>query len=298
MTPTGNERSVPRSNVVPGGAGTSLDNARIRFSRWGDFGPRVLLIHAIGLDHRSWRSIAPLLQDDFQLVAIDLPGHGESDKPAGADYSLRSMGRRVIGFLDEIGWENCVLLGNSIGGGTALAAALHAPERIRGLALINSVGLRAGLPLVGRLSGLPFVPLLSRFAPALLVRLGLEAVRGRWGSVTPERCDSSCRYFRSAEGRTAFFTALRALYGVDLDAMAPLYATIRCPTILIHGTRDPLIRLTHAEKLAAAIPGAELVPIPACGHFAQEEAPGRVAREFHRFMDRHFGGPAGYNLDL
>lgn len=265
---------------------SSLLNTQLHFVRWGDRGPRVILIHAIGFDHRSWEPIAPLLREEYQLVALDLPGHGESEKPAGVDYGLRSLGARVVRFMDEMGWEDAILVGNSLGGGTSLAVTLQAPERVRGLALVNSVAFRQGLPLLGRLGLLPLVPLVSCYAPGLAVRLGLESVRGAWGSVTQDRCRACGVYLRSSEGRAAFFTALRALYGQDLDRMSEHYHEIRCPTLVLHGERDPLIRVSHAERLAKTIPGAELVRIPRCGHFAQEERPDVVARELRRFFER------------
>jgi pimeloyl-ACP methyl ester carboxylesterase len=246
----------------------------------------VLLVHAIGLDHTSWEPLVPHLAEDFRVAAVDLPGHGRSDKPMDADYGLRSMGARLVRFLDEIGWDDAILVGNSIGGGTALSAAVQAPERVRGLALLNSVGYRRGLPAVGRLAAVPLAPLVSAYTPQVAMRLGLESVRGGWGSVTPERCAACGSYFRDPEGRAAFFRTLRQLYGPDLDALARRYREIRAPTLVLHGERDPLIRLAHAERLAREIPPAELVPIPRCGHFPQEECPEEVAGKLRPFLER------------
>lgn len=262
----------------------------IHFVPWGSSGPRVLLLHSIGFDHRTWEGTVPFLQDGYRLVGLDLPGHGDSHKPGGIEYSLTYLADSVLRLMDEMGWEDAVLVGNSLGGGTSLAAALQAPDRVRGLALLNSVGYRSGLPLVGRLHALPLVPLLGAYAPALLVRLGLESVRGGWGSVSPERVQAAGRYLRDLEGRAAFFATLRLLYGPELDRMAQHYGEIRCPTLVLHGERDPLIWLPHAERLAREIPHAELVRVPRCGHFPHEEQPERVGRELRRFLDRITAG--------
>src|SRR4051794_34171777 len=265
---------------------TDLSEARVHYILRGQSGPRVVLVHAIGFDHHSWDLVMPELAERCRVAALDLPGHGESDKPAGADYGLRNLGARLVQFLDELGWKDAILVGNSLGGGTSLSAALKAPERVRALALVNSVGFREGLPFVGRVAFLPFAPLVSCYTPGLAVRLGLEAVRGRWGSVTRDRCDACGVYFRNPEGRGAFFTALRALYGADLDHLAPRYGEIRCPTLILHGTRDLLIRFRYAERLARTIPGAELVPVPGCGHFPQEECPEIIGEKLEEFLDR------------
>ena len=132
----------------------------------------------------------------------------------------------------------------------------------------------------------PFAARIGGHAPSLAVRWGLESVRHRWGSVTDERCRACETYLRSADGRHAFFRALRQLYGSDLERMAVDYSAIRCPTIVLHAQRDRLISNRHAERLAAAIPGAQLVRIPRCGHFPQEECPDAVAEPLLRFLGR------------
>jgi pimeloyl-ACP methyl ester carboxylesterase len=264
----------------------SLLQTRLHYQQWGTRGPRVLLVHAIGFDHRSWELIVPALADRYQVTAVDLPGHGESDKPVAVDYGLRAMGARVASFLGELGWEDAVLVGNSIGGGTSLATALQAPERVRALALLNSVAYRTGLPYLGRLAFVPVLPLVGCYAPSLFVHVGLESVRGRWGSVTADRLAACNRYLRAPEGRGAFFQMLRQLYGPDLDSMEERYRDIHCPTLVLHGDRDPLIGLRHAEELARTLPNAEFVRIPGCGHFPQEECPEAVLPPLLDFLDR------------
>lgn len=265
---------------------TSLLDTSIAYDRWGRRGPRLLLVHAIGMDRHSWESIAPQLAQDFQVAALDLPGHGESDKPAGVDYGIWALAARVHRFLDELEWPDALVVGNSLGGGVSLAMTLQQPDRVRGLALIDSVAFRSGLPLVGRLAFVPVLPLTTALAPRLAVRLGLETARRRWGSVTAGRCDSARCYLRSREGRGAFFRALRQLYGPDLDEMSEHYGEIHCPTLVLHGERDPLIRLEHAARLATAIPTARLETLPGVGHFPQEEAPEETLQHLRRFLTR------------
>jgi pimeloyl-ACP methyl ester carboxylesterase len=265
---------------------TSLLQTRLHYQQWGASGPRLLLVHAIGFDHRSWEGIIPALAERYRVTAVDLPGHGESDKPFGVDYGLRAMAARVARFIEELGWEDAILVGNSIGGGTSLATAVLAPERVRALALLNSVAFRTGLPYLGRLAFVPVLPLLGCYAPSLVVRLGLESVRGRWGTVSADRLSACNRYLRATEGRGAFFQMLRQLYGPDLDELAERYGEIRCPALVLHGERDPLIAVRHAETLAGTLPNAQLVRVPRCGHFPQEECPQEVLPPLLEFLER------------
>lgn len=269
--------------------GTGLEQARLHYDLRGTEGPRVLLLHAIGFDHRTWESILPYLEDRYRILAVDLPGHGASDKPGTVDYGPWSLAARVLRLLEELGWKEAALVGNSLGGGVSLALAEQAPDRVRALALLNSVAFRRGLPPVGLLASLPLVPVLSGYAPGVAVRLGLESCRSGWGSVTADRCAASREYLRSAEGRLAFFRALRHLYGPDLDRMAERYPEIRCPALVLHGQKDPLIRSRHAEQLARTLPRAELLRLPRCGHFPQEECPQDVGPALRRFLDRTAG---------
>lgn len=274
-------------------AGRDLADVFVHHARRGKGENKVLLIHAIGFDHTTWEPVLHYLDDRYDLALVDLPGHGQSGKPGDGDYGPLSLGRRVLKVLDELGWERAALVGNSLGGGVSLAATLQAPERVTALTLVNSVGLRPGLPQLGRLAGIPFLPLLSGFAPSLAVRVGLESCRAQWGSVSAARCASSRTYLRSPEGRGAFFRALRQLYGPDLEEMAHRYHEIHCPTLIIHGERDPLIRLRHAEQMARAIPDAKLVRLPRCGHFPQEECPEKVGTPLRSFLDKALAKTAG-----
>lgn len=263
-----------------------LMGARIHHRLCGGEGPRVLLLHPIGFDLHTWDDVLPYLEDACTVAAIDLPGHGESDRVSGADYGLRSLGQRLIGFLDELGWEDAVLVGNSIGGGTCLSAAAQAPARVAGLALFNTLGFRQGLPLLGRLGFVPGAPAIAGWAPAPFVRLGLDYARCGWGKVSADRTRRCATYMRDRDGRAAFFHMLRQIYGPDLEWVAGHYGEIRCPTLIAHGEADPLVRLWHAERLAQAIPPADLERIPRAGHFPQEERPEIVGPMLRRFLDR------------
>ena len=271
-------------NGMPG-----LDGVRVYHSMRGVDGPRVLLLHAIGFDHRTWNLILPHLEEKYRVAVLDLPGHGRSDKPSAVDYGPWSLGTRVVQLLDELGWNDAALVGNSLGGGVSLAVALQAPERVRALGLLNSVAFRWGLPPLGRLAAVPFIPAIAQYVPVFGLRFGLETCRHRWGSVTADQCSASRDYLRTPEGRGAFFRALRHLYGLDLERMAQHYPEIRCPTLVLHGEKDVLIRLNHAERLAKTLPNGEFVRIPRCGHFPQEESPSAVALELRRFLDRTLG---------
>ncbi|MCA1595532.1 MAG: alpha/beta hydrolase [Chloroflexi bacterium] len=266
-----------------------LQSARVFYETRGETGPRLVLLHPIGFDHHSWEPALPYFEDGRRVLLLDLPGHGESDRPANADYSLPSLARRVLAVLDEAQWPDAVFVGNSIGAGVALAAALEAPGRVTGLVLIDSVGFRNGLPLFGKLERIPLLSLACSFAPSFAIKVGLAYARSVRSSVSPELCTRCSRYLRASAGRGAFYRTLRQLYGPTLDEMAARYSQIQAPTLIIHGEGDRLISTRHAERLTAAIRGAKLVRLKGCGHFPQEECPETTGNIIRQFVDQNAG---------
>ena len=271
---------------VPEPSPYTADGTGLHYARWGSSGPRILLLHAIGLDHQSWEPLIPYLADDYQILAPDLPGHGGSGRTLDSACGPRSLSASVEALLDRVEWPDAVVIGNSLGGGTALALAQRAPERVRGLGLLCSVAYVEGLPLLARAALLPGISRLAWMAHPLLVRVGLEMVRARWGSVHPEGAQRCSEYLRSPEGLAALLRLLRDLHGDELGEMASGYADIHCPALVLQGVRDPLIPVRHAERLAAALPQSELLCLKRCGHFPQEEDPGRTAAALLPFIER------------
>lgn len=103
-------------------------------------GPALLLIHGLGGDRQTWEPLLPGLARTHTVIAPDLPGHGESDAPAG-DYSLGAHASALRDLLLALGHRRVSIAGHSLGGGVALQTAYQFPERIDRLMLISSGGL-------------------------------------------------------------------------------------------------------------------------------------------------------------
>src|SRR5690606_25949302 len=103
--------------------------------RVGGNGPPLLLLHGNPLTHVSWHKIAPRLAEDFTVVATDLRGYGDSDKPRGtpdhANYSFRTMAEDQVGVMAELGFETFFVTGHDRGARVAHRMALDHPERVR-----------------------------------------------------------------------------------------------------------------------------------------------------------------------
>nr|AAG17130.1 hypothetical CdoFa [Comamonas sp. JS765] len=106
-------------------------------------GDPVLLIHGSGPGvsaWANWRLVMPALSERARVIAPDMAGFGFSERPEGFAYGMDAWVRQAVGLLDALGIARADLVGNSFGGGLALALAIRHPERVRRLVLMGSVG--------------------------------------------------------------------------------------------------------------------------------------------------------------
>src|SRR6202045_4871127 len=117
-------------------------------------GEVVLLIHGMGGSSSSWRALVPILAKKYRVIAPDLLGHGQSDKPRG-DYSLGAFAVWLRDLLDELGVTQATVVGHSPGGGGAVPFVFQHPDYCRRLVLISSGGLGPDVGLILRLASTP-----------------------------------------------------------------------------------------------------------------------------------------------
>ncbi len=252
----------------------------------GDTGPRVLLLHAIGLGRHSWEPVVRRMESECRFVAPDLPGHGDSSKSVGRELGPIAIGDAMLRLLDRLGWDDCTVVGNSLGGAVGLAMAQQARKRIRGLVLLNPAAYPEHLPRFGVLGGMKVSGLILRATPRVGFAVGLAVARRRFRSVAPESVNAVHRVLRTGEGMNAFRAAMRGLYGPDLETLRRGYPSIATPCLVLHGTGDPLISSRSSRRLADDLPLGEFRPIARCGHFPQEETPDEVVAEIRSLLSR------------
>src|SRR5918999_293373 len=141
----------------------SLHGNRVTYRTGGD-GPLLVLIHGITSSSASWEPVLPLLGERFTVLAPDLLGHGQSDKPAG-DYSLGSHACLVRDLMLALGHESGTLVGHSLGGGVAMQLAYQFPELLDRLVLVSRGGPRPRVSLFLRAVTPPLAADLGRARP-------------------------------------------------------------------------------------------------------------------------------------
>ncbi|MBV9413359.1 MAG: DHA2 family efflux MFS transporter permease subunit [Solirubrobacterales bacterium] len=258
-------------------------------------GPPLLLVHGMFEDSLTWRKVIPNLARSHTVIAPDLFGHGESDAPPHADYSLGGHAGTLRDLLEVLGHQQVTIAGHSLGGGIAMSFAYYYPGRVRRMVLMSSGGfgrevhplLRAlSLPGAGRALGLlttrPILDLLS-----WLARLA-RAAGARRSARKARRLELVLAGFGDRGQRAAMIRTLRsviAIRGQSVSALHRLYALRRFPTLLVWGTRDRVIPAHHASVALAFHPDAELVLLDGVGHLPHLTGSELVAERVSSFIN-------------
>ncbi|GAA3720582.1 alpha/beta fold hydrolase [Gordonia hankookensis] len=267
-----------------------LHGDRVAYRDAGD-GDALLLIHGMAGSSATWDAVIPALARRHRIIAPDLPGHGDSDKPRG-DYSLGAFAAFLRDLLDEIGIDKVTVIGQSLGGGVAMQFTYQHPDYCERLVLIGSGGLGPDVNWMLRFLAAPGAELiLPVIAPKPVLRVG-ETVRS-WASsagIRSPRADQTWRAYASlsdAATRRAFLRTLRAVVdhrGQAVSALNRLYLNAELPTQLIWGDKDNIIPVAHGIAAHEAIPGSRLEILPGVGHYPHAEAPDEVVRILDDFL--------------
>jgi pimeloyl-ACP methyl ester carboxylesterase len=248
----------------------------LSFSRQGAGRPLVL-IHGLGSSRAAWDPVVPRLAERFDVLALDLPGFGESAAlPPDVEPHPARLAAAVADLLDELHIERPSVVGNSMGGWVALELAQLRP--VASLTLLSPAGLwRRRLPRFSLVS-LRITRWASRHAAGLLSRLVafrpgrillLGQTHGRPTRVTPDQARAAI----ADMGRDgAFDAALAATVHRHYEAGPALGA----PVTVTFGTRDRLLLPGQSRHLDQLPPGARTAALPGCGHVAMSDCPDAV----------------------
>lgn len=274
------------------------DEERLRFARvktkHGEVsalaagsGPPIVMLHGLGATKAEFLPMLPVLAQHRRVIAVDLPGFGDSAKPLGASYDAKFFARGVVALLDELGLERTDVLGHSMGGRVALEMGSRHPERVSKLVAMTpsmpwlrdrrwAPWLRLVRPELGLLQPTP------RPAVEAFVRRTIPGAESKW--VAPA-IDEFLRSYTTARGRAAFYAAARQIY---LEHPRPFWDTLRDlepPALFIWGRYDQLVPAGFARHVREALPAARHVTLR-CGHVPQVERPGELNRALTGFLNR------------
>jgi pimeloyl-ACP methyl ester carboxylesterase len=247
-------------------------------------GAPLIALHGLGGTKASFLPTIAALNEDFRVVAMDLPGFGDSDKPVGAAYDARFFADAAIGLLDALGLERASFVGNSLGGRVALELGLRHRDRVDRLVLLApSMAWRKSRPWAPLLRFVrPELGLLPHTPRPVVERIVARAVPGASDGWVAAGIDEFLRAFLTNRGRAAFYAAARQIYMEQPDGddgFWPRLRTLEPEALFVWGRRDTLVPLAFARHVTDALPQARRLELD-CGHVPQLERP----RETHAAM--------------
>jgi pimeloyl-ACP methyl ester carboxylesterase len=251
-------------------------------------GPAILALHGLGGTKGSFLPTVAAMADRFRVIAVDLPGFGDSDKPIGAAYDAPFFARAALHLLDALELDRAHVIGNSLGGRIALEFGLTHPDRVERLGLLA--------PSLAWRRDRPWVPLLRLTRPELgLVQLAprrvVEAIvhrliPGADGGWAAAGVDEFLRTYLTPAGRVAFYAAARQIYLDEPHGETGFWTRLRAlqaEALFVWGKRDQLVPLAFARHVTDALPRARHLELD-CGHVPQVERPRQTHAALAEFL--------------
>jgi pimeloyl-ACP methyl ester carboxylesterase len=258
-------------------------------------GPAILLIHGIGDNSTTWNTVQAKLAQRFTVIAPDLLGHGQSDKPR-ADYSIAAYANGMRDLLSVLDIERATIVGHSLGGGVAMQFAYQFPHLVERLILVGAGGVTKDVNFVLRWASLPMgseaiallrlplvLPAVQLVGRVLGVALGSTGLGRDLPNVLRILDD-----LPEPTASAAFSRTLRAVVdwrGQIVTMLDRCYLTEAIPVQIVWGTKDVVVPLRHARMAHAAMPGSRLEIFEGSGHFPFHDDPDRFVELVEKFID-------------
>jgi esterase len=274
--------------VLPSERTASIGGLRFRYLDWGNEGLRpILFLHGGALTAHTWDLCCLALRDEFHCLALDQRGHGDTDWAPDADYSIAAQREDVRGFVDELGLDGFVLAGMSMGAINALAFAIHHPQKLSHLVIID-----AG-PEIRR----PGSRRIRDFVNGGANPESLDAIIERALAFNPRRDPKILRRSlmhnlrQQTDGNWVWKYDRKRFQQMDRDAhaaerrgLADGLAKVTCPTLVVRGAESDVFHEEDAERLAQRLPDGRYVTIPKAGHTVQGDNPKDLADALRQFL--------------
>lgn len=267
----------------------------IRYIEAGE-GPVVLLLHGLAASLLTWYCNIDVLADaGYRVIAPDLPGFGNSDKPGHLDYGPDSAANFVYDFSQELGLDRFSLVGNSAGGLIAGLFALKCPEMVARMVLVGSGGFGRQVSWFLRIISIPVVGDLV-YQPRLNTRMGLTKYLFYWPPAVLEELLPEMNRIKLLPGaRNAMLHSVRSSITLTgLRKHAYILERLKdspIPLMTVWGAEDIIIPVSHAENVRRELPESVMRVIPECGHCPQMEKPGQFNPMLISFLGGDGGGP-------
>ncbi len=260
------------------------------FIRDEGVGAPVILLHGFGANLFTWRYMFPELTKNHRVIAVDMKGFGESDKPYDELYSAFDQAELINQLMKQLKLKDVTIVGHSYGGGVAIATIFKSrakgDHRIRRLIILDGLAYKQPIPFFIEVMRAPLVSHLglAMVPPHVHARASLSYSYKDQKKITDETVKNYAKPYYSLRSVYAAKKTAEQIMPQNLDAYTTLYPTIDIPSLLIWCRHDKVIPLINGFKLNSSLPNSELEILNDCGHIPQEEAPSETATAIQKFL--------------
>ena len=259
----------------------------IAYRRCGT-GVPVLLVHGVASHSFLWVDIMQRLAGHYDLIATDLLGCGESEKPKDKDYSIDVQSDLLIELIENLGLNKVHLVGHDVGGGVVQLMAVKRPDLLIDLTMINPVGYdywpvqpitTMRLPMIRTLTS----SIMNRSMLKMVVRRAVF----RKDLLTESVMDKFWHPLETREGKEGFVQLIRCINNRLLTSITDKLRKIEVPTLILRGEADAYLSRKITDDLAADIPRSKLKKFSKAGHFMQLDIPQEISAELSDFFSEN-----------
>ncbi|MFA9558340.1 alpha/beta fold hydrolase [Evansella sp. AB-rgal1] len=259
--------------------GTTLEKEKITLSGVNVFceyvlngKPPIVLIHGFVSSTYTFHRIIPLLEEQFSVLAIDLPGFGRSEKSTSFIYSFENYAKLILECMDYFRFESAHMVGHSMGGQIALYTAKIAPHKITKLILLCSSGYLKRAKNYQRYS--TYLPFFHVFVERYIKRKDIQDyLKNVLYNSSYMNEDLFREYGRPLSDKNFYKSLARLLRYREGDLPSDQLKTIETPTLLLWGEEDKVVPLEVGKKLVEDLPNAKIKTFEKTGHLLTEERP-------------------------
>ncbi len=254
-----------------------IDGNKIRFLESGNSKKTLVLIHGLGASAERWDQVIPLFAEEFRVIVPDLIGFGYSDKPL-VDYTPEFFSEFLKNFFIASDIKRPNLIGSSLGGQIAAEFASSSPQKIEKLILVSPSGVMK-----------KSTPALDAYIMAALypneqsAKNAFELMEGSGKNVTESIVTGFIERMRLPNAKLAFMSTLLGIKNSEL--VVSKLQTISTPTMIIWGSNDPVIPISHADLFVSTIQDCRFFRMDECGHTPFVQDPHIFASKVLEFLN-------------
>ena len=248
----------------------------------------LLFVHGTSSSFLTWEASTEILKKDYRIIRVDLPGFGLTGPSPNGIYSTAFNNELIDSLLDVLQLNRVILAGNSLGGSIAWQYALHRPDRVKGLILVDAAGIAPLRKMKGaigfKVAQLPVLNrLMSVITPRFLVKKSLEDAYGDRSKVSDSLVNQYFDMVTREGNRRALVDRIRTGWGY---ADSSLLRKIDCPTLILWGKKDNLIPVENADVFRRNISNSQLHIWDELGHVPMEEDPLKFTAEVKKWRSQ------------